>query len=590
MKTHIINFCIKSTFIFLFCFLFSVANLFANSNDWQEVKKLIASDVERIDRFGTSVAIAGDVAIVGAARENYVGAAYIFEKNVGGPNAWREVKKLTASDASGGDDFGHSVDIAGDVVIVGAPFNYSVTNLSGAAYIFERNVGGPNAWGEVIKLTASDAAIADYFGFSVAIVSNYAIVGAYDKYNTMGSYPDGAAYIFERTNVVSGKTWKEVKKLISPDNFTCYRFGTSVSIAESGALVGASGVAFLFKPWDNWNESITLTTSCKKAYGFGESVAIDGDIAIVGARTDNSISNNAGAAYIFLSNTGGPGVWGEKKQLIASDLQEDNRFGWSVDVDGNIVVVGTYDGSLKATQAAYVFDRNSYPTNWAQIKKLTASDTEIGDFFGNSVAVAGDVIIVGAFLEGSLYTNEAGAVYVFSVLGSLPSETFDNAPDLTANSGIAVGSNIDATIESGEPAHAGNGGPYHSVWWDWSEPTAASEAEFVDGDTLLVDTHGSDFDTVLAIYTGSAVNNLTQIAANDNAGTGIETSEVTFQFNPGVTYHIAVDGKTASDTGNVVLNYAIIPEPCFYFVFIICNLLFINGRGNFLRLNLNRNL
>ncbi len=80
------------------------------------------------------------------------------------------------------------------------------------------------------------------------------------------------------------------------------------------------------------------------------------------------------------------------------------------------------------------------------------------------------------------------------------------------------------------------------------------------GDTLLVDTHGSDFDTVLAVYTGPTVSNVTQIAANDDAGSGIITSEVSFQFNPGITYHIVADGKIASDTGNVVLNYAVIPE------------------------------
>ena len=96
--------------------------------------------------------------------------------------------------------------------------------------------------------------------------------------------------------------------------------------------------------------------------------------------------------------------------------------------------------------------------------------------------------------------------------------------------------------------------------------------ESLPGDALLVDTLGSGFDTVLAVYTGSAVNNLTQIAANDNAGTGIETSEVSFQFDSGQTYHIVVDGKTASDTGNVILNYAIIPEP---FLFINCYVLFV---------------
>ena len=110
-----------------------------------------------------------------------------------------------------------------------------------------------------------------------------------------------------------------------------------------------------------------------------------------------------------------------------------------------------------------------------------------------------------------------------------------------------------------------------------------------DGDILIVDTHGSDFDTVLAAYTGLDVSNLTQIAANDDAGAGIQTSEVDFQFNPGITYRIVVDGKTDSDTGNITLNYALIPEPC-YLLFVIywkkINFLnYQNKRRNYEKLN-----
>ncbi len=142
-----------------------------------------------------------------------------------------------------------------------------------------------------------------------------------------------------------------------------------------------------------------------------------------------------------------------------------------------------------------------------------------------------------------------------------PADEFADANPLPNNEGVAAGSNTNAPTEPGEPQHAGNGGPYHSVWWDWSEPASTMAIESAAGDILLVDTHGSDFDTVLAVYTGPTVSNLTQIAANDDTGPGIITSEVTFHFNSGETYHIAVDGKTDSDTGNVVLNYAVIPEP-----------------------------
>jgi len=154
------------------------------------------------------------------------------------------------------------------------------------------------------------------------------------------------------------------------------------------------------------------------------------------------------------------------------------------------------------------------------------------------------------------------------------SPVFDDAETLPSDYDLADGSNTNAITEPGEPAHAGYG-PFHSVWWDWKSPgnsLVLSGAKDADGDMLLVDTHGSDFDTVLAVYTGLDVSNLTEIASNDDAGPGTNTSEVVFDFIANETYHIVVAGKTESDTGNIVLHYEIIPEPL---LFINCYLLFI---------------
>ena len=143
------------------------------------------------------------------------------------------------------------------------------------------------------------------------------------------------------------------------------------------------------------------------------------------------------------------------------------------------------------------------------------------------------------------------------------SPVFADAATLPSDYGSADGSNTNAITEPGEPAHAGYG-PFHSVWWDWKSPGSSMfsmKSKTSGGDVLLVDTHGSDFDTVLAVYTGSVISNLTEIAANDDAGPGTNTSEVIFAFLPDETYHIAVAGKTESDVGNIVLNYEIIPEP-----------------------------
>jgi hypothetical protein len=160
-----------------------------------EVAKLLASDGAADDEFGESVAISGDYAIVGAYRDDDngtdSGSAYVFERD--GSGNWAEVTKLLASDGAADDDFGESVAISGDYAIVGAPIDDDNGTDSGSAYVFERD--GTGNWTEVAKLLASDGATSDYFGTSVAISGDYAIVGAYlDDDNGTDS---GSAYIFE---------------------------------------------------------------------------------------------------------------------------------------------------------------------------------------------------------------------------------------------------------------------------------------------------------------------------------------------------------------------------------------------------------
>ena len=197
MNVKKISFGIKLTFIFLICFLFCTINLFAEKQFNKQIKnfsqetsliisqkvKLVASDAQADDNFGISVAVAGDLAIVGAyAENNFAGAAYLFGRNTGGSNAWGQIKKLIPSDTISFANFGFSVAIAGNVAVVGAKEKaIGGTNSAGAAYIFERNYGGANSWGEVKKLIASDAQAYDYFGWSVAIADELAVIGAYTE-------------------------------------------------------------------------------------------------------------------------------------------------------------------------------------------------------------------------------------------------------------------------------------------------------------------------------------------------------------------------------------------------------------------------
>ena len=158
-------------------------------------KILTASDGAASDRFGYSVSVAGDVALVGAyVDDSSKGAAYVFERNAGGTNAWGQVKKLTASDGAANDEFGYSVSVAGDVAVISACSADPGGQLSaGKAYVFERNAEGTNAWGQVKILTASDCTAGDVFGRSVSVAGDVAVIGA-----SLESAGIGAAYIFER--------------------------------------------------------------------------------------------------------------------------------------------------------------------------------------------------------------------------------------------------------------------------------------------------------------------------------------------------------------------------------------------------------
>ncbi len=168
------------------------------ADNWGQVTKLTASSPENAAYFGYSVAVSGNFAVVGTLGEDgtgtNLGAAYIFDKDFGGTDSWGQVARLTASDAENNDEFGFSVAIDGDYVVVGTIQEDGAGTSRGAAYIYGRNYGGQDNWGEVMKLTALDAADQDWFGYSVAISGDYAVVGA--AFEDGAGTNRGAVYIF----------------------------------------------------------------------------------------------------------------------------------------------------------------------------------------------------------------------------------------------------------------------------------------------------------------------------------------------------------------------------------------------------------
>jgi len=366
--------------------------------DFGSRTKILASDAAANDYFGSSVAISGNYAIVGAYTNDDVpsnsGSAYIFNVSTG-----TELHKLVASDAAANDLFGISVAISGNYAIVGARFNDDGSADSGSAYIFNVSTGT-----ELHKLVAGDAAANDQFGTSVAISGNYAIVGARYK----GNY-SGSAYIF---NVSTGT---QLHKLVASDAAGSDYFGSSVAISGNYAIVGAytndysgtdSGSAYIFNV-STGTELHKLVASDAAANDlFGISVAISGNYAIVGAYTNDDGGTGSGSAYIFNVSTGT-----ELHKLVASDAAANDYFGYSVAISGNYAIVGAYgdDDVPSDSGSAYIFNVST----GTQVQKLLASDAAASDLFGISVAISGNYAIVGAQSDDDGGTD-SGSAYIFA--------------------------------------------------------------------------------------------------------------------------------------------------------------------------------
>jgi parallel beta-helix repeat protein len=319
--------------------------------DWYYKQMLLASDKGVYDSFGISVGMDGEYAIIGAFGDDDLGAAsgsaYIFGLE---DTQWIQQTKLRASDGAAGDEFGKTVSISGDFAIVGCPFHDDGVSDSGAAYVYKREDTG---WVEQAKLTASDRAAGDWFGWSVSLSGRYAIVGSrMDDDHGSGS---GSAYIFEYRE----GQWVELQKLTASDGVRNANFGFSVFMRGDEVIVGAAyendrvGSAYIFeRGGTNWVEQAKLTASdgARSDY-FGYSVSICDDFTIVGAEGDDDRGDFSGSAYIFKRDVSG---WSLHTKLTASDGTESDAFGDSVSIDGKYMAVGAI-GDNWDMGATYIF-------------------------------------------------------------------------------------------------------------------------------------------------------------------------------------------------------------------------------------------
>jgi len=445
---------------------------------------LQASNAGFNDKFGYSVAVSGDIAVVGAIAESSdatgvngdqnndnafeSGAAYVFVRNGA---TWTQEAYLKASNTETGDVFGWSVAISGDTIVVGAASEDSDANgvngnqsdnsapTSGAAYVFVRN---GTTWSQQAYLKASNSDEVDTFGQSVAISGDTVVVGAiWEASSATGVNGDqtdnsaaqaGAAYVFVR----NGTTWSQQAYLKASNTDAGDYFGNSVAISGDTVIVGSpyeasnakgingnqsdnsasqAGASYIFvRNGTTWSQQAYVKASnTDPGDFFGFSVALSGDTAVAGAyfeasnatgingdQNDNS-SGGSGAAYVLVRNGA---IWSQQAYVKASN--GGGFFGYAVAASGDTAVVGAWIESSSATGingdqtqggaasagAAYAFVRNG--ATWSQQAYVKASNTHAQDRFGWSVALDGDTAVIGADLESTQLT---GAAYIFNGLG-----------------------------------------------------------------------------------------------------------------------------------------------------------------------------
>jgi len=390
-----------------------------------EEQKFTASDGADGDRFGISVAIDGDTALVGALLASVnghsaQGTVYVFEQTGG---TWSQIQRLVATDGAAFDRFGASVAVEGDTALIGG---WGAVGQRGAAWVFTRSGG---TWSQQARLDADDGATNDFLGQSVALSGDTAIAGAWGA-DIGGNAEQGAAYIFTR----SGTTWTQQAKLTAPDGMPNDSFGQTVSLDGDTALAGApfakvgdnflQGAGYVFtRSGTTWSLQTKLTADDGQPLDrLGFAVALDGNTAFCSALGASfSGETNRGAAYVFTFTAGN---WTQQAKVGASDGVPFDDFGQSVALAGDTAVVGAdfaTVGKNTLQGAAYVFVRSG--EQWTEQTKIVASDGEANDDLGISVATDGQRTMAGAWLADVNGTADQGAAYVFVTSEGTPTPT-----------------------------------------------------------------------------------------------------------------------------------------------------------------------
>ena len=391
-----------------------------SANVWTQQAKLVASDAAANDRFGWSVALEGDRAVVGANEDDLAnanqGSAYVFSRS---GSLWSQQSKLTATDGALNDEFGYAVAVSGSTILVGA---HSRGSSTGYAYAFTFAAG---AWTQQAKITATDAAQGDYFGWSVALEGDTALIGAPGD-DVSSAFEQGSAYVFVRAGVL----WTQQAKLSAADGAGNDQFAWKLALSGDTVLVGAhfdsvgtavkQGSAYAFtRSGGVWSQQAKLVAADGlRDDEFGYGLALSSDTAIIGAPFDD-VGGNAdqGSAYAF---TRSGAAWSQQTQFNTGAGASDQQFALAIAVSGNTALAGARFekvGNNLRQGAVYVYTRSA--NVWAQSARLVASDGDVGDNFGNDVAISGDTALIGASGDTIGSTTLQGSAYIFARNGGI---------------------------------------------------------------------------------------------------------------------------------------------------------------------------
>lgn len=397
--------------------------------------RVIPSEIDGSDYFGFgSMATDGERIVVGAHRDDDLGgdagAAYVL---IRGGAGWVTEQKLTSSTGSGSDYFGIATDMSNGRIAVGAYLDDDLGSNAGAVFLYEHD---GQSWVETQVVTPGDPNSSDYFGFSLVFAGETLIVSAYldDERASDG----GAVYIFEPD---TDGAYVQVQKLTASDGANSDQFGYRLDADGDDLIVGArlddnerggdAGAAYVFtRDAGLYQERGKLIASDGAASDyFGRDVAIEGDLAVIGANLDdNENGSDAGAAYVW-QRLGQ--VWIEQQKLVAGDGAGNDIYGASVDTDGERIVVG-------ARFARHDQNPTSYPDNgsayiyefdggaWAESGKLLPTQLENSAYYGEFVELDAGMLLVSAYLENGPVSN-SGTLYVHEVLTT--DDDMDGVPD-----------------------------------------------------------------------------------------------------------------------------------------------------------------